>query len=182
MTVAIIFVIPAHHSSSSSWQASNFCSLSCIHVLIPNHSACSPAACACNKFVRCQTVRCSSVTSCVCCGIVLSRLLLQLVGAKAVAGASILLLHFPSSFLSNSSNMAAPAAVGYRCCRHLHRHIHRRVAAPISRFSCVQVAPLAHSGFAHCFCEASLFSRVVLVVACLFVDASGQSCFCQDFS
>jgi hypothetical protein len=24
--------------------------------------------------------------------------------------------------------------------------------------------------------------RVVLVVACSFVDASGQSCFCQDFA
>jgi len=61
---------------------------------------------------------------------------------------------------------------GWRRPRHLHCHVHRRVAPPISSFSCVQVTPPAHSELGHHSCEASL---LVFIVACSLVDASCQS-------
>jgi len=57
---------------------------------------------------------------------------------------------------------------------HLHRHIHWRVAPPISRFPRVQVAPFFPYDLSHHSCQAILSPRVVLVVACLLADASCQ--------
>jgi len=106
MTFAIILLMPAPHTLSSSWRASHFCSHSCINVLIPNHCASSGAACVCTKFIRCPTVQCSCVRSCACCRIVLSMRLLQSLG---IAGAWLLLLCFPFSFLPIGSNTVTPA-------------------------------------------------------------------------
>ena len=106
MSFAIRFVMPPPHSLSSSWRASHVCSLSCSHVIIPNHCASSRAACPCTKLVRCPTVQCSCVSSCACCFIVLSMRLLQSLG---VAGASLLILRYPFSFLSFGSNKVTPA-------------------------------------------------------------------------
>ena len=61
---------------------------------------------------------------------------------------------------------------GCRCCRHLYRHVHRRVAPPLFSFARIQVTPHAHSEFGHHSCGASLF---VLIVTCALVDASRQS-------
>jgi hypothetical protein len=58
------FVMPTHLSLASSWRASHFYTLSCIHDIIPSHCASSRAALACNSFATCPTVRCSCVSSC----------------------------------------------------------------------------------------------------------------------
>jgi len=44
MGFAIMFMMPAPHSLSSAWRVSYFCSLSCIHVITPCHSASLRAA------------------------------------------------------------------------------------------------------------------------------------------
>jgi len=106
MTFAIMFMMPTPHSLSSSWRASHFCSLSCIHLIIPYHSASSQAARTSHSFARYPTVRCSCASSCACCRIVLSMRLFQSLRA---AGASLLRPGFPFSFLSIGSNMVAPA-------------------------------------------------------------------------
>jgi len=106
---AIIFVMPAPHSLFSSWWASHFCSLSCIHVIIPIHCASLRVACPCNKFVRCPTVQCSCISSCTCSRIVTSIRLLQSFGVKAVTEALLLLLRILFLFLSSGSNIVTPA-------------------------------------------------------------------------
>jgi len=87
MTFAIMFVMPAPHSLSSSWQASHFCSLSCIHAIIPCHCVSSQAARDCHRLASCWTFWCSCISFCDCCRIVLSIRLLQSLGATAVARA-----------------------------------------------------------------------------------------------
>jgi len=66
---------------------------------------------------------------------------------------------------------------GGRCRRHLHRHIHRCVAPPISSFSRIQVTPAAHSEFGHYFFQASLLVLLVLGVARSLADRSCPSRF-----
>jgi len=166
MTFTIVFVMPAPLSLLSSWQESHFCSLSCIHVLITSHCASSRPACACTKFVRCPTVRCSCVSSCACCRIVLSMRLLQSLG---VAGASLLLLRFPFSSLSNGSNMVAPAvstvvgvaAVVISIATSIGASLLLSPASPMSR----SLLSLPLASLIISVRQAS-FSRVVLIVAC----------------
>jgi len=110
-----MLVMPAPHCLLFLWRASHFCCLSSIHVINPSHYASSRDAQASNRFARCPTVRCSCISSCAYCRIVLSLRLLQSLGAQAVAEASLLLLRFPFSFHFIGSNMvdsAVSAATG----------------------------------------------------------------------
>jgi len=63
---------------------------------------------------------------------------------------------------------------------HLHCHIHRRIAPPISSFSRVQVTHSADNDLRHHCCEASLLVLLFLVVACSLADISLQSSFVQS--
>ena len=72
--------------------------------------------------------------------------------------------------------VCSPRSDGCHRCRHLHRHIHSRVAPPVRRFSLVQASPRAHSAFGHHFCQSHTSSGVVpIIVARSLVDASGRS-------
>jgi len=180
MTFTIIFVMPAPHTLSSSWRASHFCCLSCIHVLIPPHCASLWAACAYTRFVRCPTVRCTCVSSCASCRIVLSMRLRQSLG---VTGASLLLHRFP--FLSHSigSNMVAPAvsvgvgvaAVVISIAMSTGASLLLSPASPWSR----SLLSLTLASVITPRKQTSL-SRVVLVVACWLADALRNHVFCED--
>jgi hypothetical protein len=106
MVFAIKFVIPAHHTLSSSQRESDICSLSCIHVMIASRCASSQVARASTRFARCPTVQCSCVSSCACCDIVLPIPHLQSLGAT---GTSLHHLRFAWSLFSIRSKMVAYA-------------------------------------------------------------------------
>jgi len=108
INISIMFVMPTLYSFSSSWWVSHFCSLCCIHVIIPSHCASSRAAWVSNRFAKCPTVRCSCVSSCACCPIILSIRLLQSLGALEISGPQLLSL-FPFSWCSSCSAAVAVA-------------------------------------------------------------------------
>jgi hypothetical protein len=124
-------------------------------------------------FVRCPTVRCSYVSSCACCLIVLSMRLLQSLG---VARASLLLFRFPFLFLSIGSTMVAPVvsaamdvtAVAICITISIGASLLPSAASPVSRPLLSLPLSLVITSVRH------TFSGVVLTVACSFVDASAR--------
>jgi hypothetical protein len=173
MVSAIVFMMPAPHSLSSSWRASHFCS-----VLHPHH----------HSLPLFFLVGCAGFQQ-VCH---LSNRLVQLWGLLCLL--SYHPLHAAPPVTGGRQGFAHPSPFsvlfalhrveygytrslrsdGCRCCHHLHRHIQGRVAPPVCHLCQVQDTALAPSEFGHHICEGS---RFVLVVTCSLVDASCESCF-----
>ena len=171
MIFPIMFVWPAPHCLSSSWRTPHFCSLSCIHVIIPSHRASWWAAWDSTRFARCPNVWCSCVISCACCLIIFSMWLLQSLGA---ARASLLLLHFLFLFLSIISNMVVPTVPAAMDVAAVAISIATSIGESLLLLQLfrVQVTPPAHFQFGHHCCEAYLG---VLVVPSLWANALRQS-------
>jgi len=173
MTFAIMSVLPAPPSLSSSWLVSQFGSLSYIHVMIPRHCASSRAACASSRFVRCPMVRCSCVSSCAWCRIVHTMLLL--------------ILRFPMSFLSVRSTVVAPAvsavtgvtavAIAISIATSVGAYFLPSPACPVSR----SLFPLTPASVINPVRQMSL-AKIVLVMACWSADAWRNCLFWLDFT